>query len=334
MPEDLFVPAFFYVSEFCDNQVVTSLSQQIKQKAFEIGFDKIGIVPAEFSETEFDRLQNWLGKGFQAEMRWMEREPEKRINPKIYFPEAESVIAVALNYYTAHTHENDSSKGKISRYAWGDDYHDIMREKLRELFDWIKTEIPHATAKICADIQPVSDKMWAVKSGIGWMGKHSNVITGEFGSWVFLGEILIDVKLDYDRYVEPDRCGSCTACLDACPTNAIVAPYMVDSNLCLSYATIESRAPEFPEHITENLNGWLYGCDICQDVCPWNRFQKPSEEPGFEPRTDNISPDLSEILSLTQEQYTEKFRGSAMKRAKLGGLKRNAAALVKADKKI
>lgn len=322
--------SFFPV--FVDNFRVTSLTQKIKEKAFEIGFHKIGIVPAKPLETEKTRLAEWLEKGFHAEMRWMEREPEKRADPRIYYPAAKSVIAFALNYYTPHEHEESDEKGKVSRYAWGDDYHDVLQEKLRRLLSWIKEEIAEADGKICADIQPVMDKAWAVRAGLGWIGKHSNLITKDYGSWVFLGEILLNLELEYDSFIEADHCGNCTACLDACPTNAIVKPYLVDSNRCLSYATIELRAPQLPNDIVKDLNGWLYGCDICQDVCPWNRFQKPADEQRFEPREGNVSADLKEILSLSHEDYVKKFRGSAMKRTKLSGLQRNASALSKNPK--
>lgn len=305
-----------------------SLTERIKEKALEIGFHKIGIVRAESLTYEKEHLIEWLNSNYNAEMKWLEREPEKRTDPKLIFPEAKSLIAVALNYYTPHQHEDDPNKGKVSRYAWGDDYHNIMQEKLRELLGWIKSEIPEAEGKICCDIQPIMDKAWAVRAGLGWIGKHSNVITKEFGSWVFLGEVILNLELDYDEFIEPDHCGNCTACLDACPTDAIIQPYLVDSKLCLSYATIELRSPKLPNDIVENLDGWLYGCDICQEVCPWNRFQKPTEEERFEPRKDNVTPDLNEILSLSHDEYVERFRGSAMKRAKVSGLQRNAQALL------
>jgi epoxyqueuosine reductase len=172
------------------------------------------------------------------------------------------------------------------------------------------------------------DKAWAQRAGLGWIGKHSNLITREMGSWVFLGEIVLNLELQADAPETTDFCGTCTMCLDACPTNAIIAPRIVDSNRCISYVTIESRGPEFPDEISQNLNGWLYGCDTCQDVCPWNRFEKPSEEERFEPRPNNVSPDLAEILNLSPEKYAERFRRSPMKRAKLGGLQRNAHALL------
>lgn len=295
----------------------------------EIGFDKIGIVPAEALPDEERRLKEWLESDYHGEMRWMEREPEKRAHPRILFPGAKTVIVVALNYYTPSQHEDSAEKGKVSRYAWGDDYHDVVKAKLRELLSFIKELIPAVNGKICVDTAPMMDKAWAVRAGIGWMGKHSNVITKEFGSWFFIGEILLDVELGYDAENVPDHCGTCTACLDVCPTQAIVAPFIVDSKRCISYATIELRDPDLPGHIADNLNGWLYGCDICQDVCPWNRFEQETTEPGFQPRAGNVSASLDEILDLTHEQYAERFRRSAMKRTKLSGLQRNARALAK-----
>ncbi len=306
---------------------MNNLTKKIKEKASEIGLDKIGIVRAEPLASERERLSEWLARGFHGEMRWMERESEKRTDPRMIFPQAESIIVAAVNYFTPHKHSESAEKGKISRYAWGDDYHDIVRGKLGELLQFIKDNEPQAEGKICVDTTPVMDKAWAVKAGLGWLGKHSNLITKDLGSWVFIGEIMLNLDLEYDSDIVEDHCGTCTACLDACPTGAIVEPYLVDSNRCISYATIELRAPEIPHNIAENLEGWLYGCDICQDVCPWNRFEKPTAEAGFEPRPDNISPDLNKIIEMGHDEYVEKFRRSAIKRAKLGGLKRNAETL-------
>ena len=306
----------------------SSFTSEIKSKAIELGFDKVGIVRAEPLKEEGVKLQTWLNNGFNAEMKWLEREPEKRSDPRILFPGAKSLIVLAMNYYTPHKHEDDPEKGKISRYAWGDDYHDLIKDKLWEFLGWIQDEIPEAKGKVCVDTAPIMDKAWAVKAGIGWQGKHSNVISKEFGSWFFIGEILLDLELEYETVEVEDHCGSCTACLDACPTDAIVAPYLVDSKRCLSYATIELRSPNLPPEITENIEGWLYGCDICQDVCPWNRFEKPTDESKFQPRPGNVSADLYEILSLSPEEYAARFRRSAIKRTKLHGLKRNAKAIL------
>ncbi len=265
-------------------------------------------------------------------MAWMEREPEKRSDPKLLFPEARSVIVLALNYYTPHEHGDDPATGKITRYAWGDDYHDVVMEKLSALLAWIKLENPTAEGKLCVDTAPIMDKAWAVRAGLGWLGKHSNVITKEFGSWIFIGEILLNLDLEYETETVLDHCGTCTACLDACPTSAIVEPYVVDSKKCISYATIELRTETLPTGIAENLNGWIYGCDICQDICPWNRFEKPTGEARFAPRAGETSVNLNAVESLTPENYVERFRGSAVKRAKLSGLQRNAKTLKMYDK--
>ena len=302
-------------------------TERVKAKAFEFGFDKVGIAEAEALNEEGEKLKEWLARNYHGERKWMEREPDKRANPELLFPGAKSLIVVALNYYTPHKHGDDPKTGKVSRYAWGDDYHDVVKEKLWELLDWIRQEIPEAEGKVCVDTAPIMDKAWAVRAGLGWLGKHTNVITKEFGSWVFIGEILLNLELQYETEIVEDHCGSCTACIDACPTDAIVEQFLVDSNACLSYATIELRSPNLPLEISENLEGWLYGCDICQDVCPWNRFEQPTTESRFEPRKNNVSPDLEEILSLTQEDYSQRFSRSAMKRTKLAGLKRNAKAL-------
>ena len=304
------------------------LSTRIKERARELGFHKVGIVPASALTQEGARLSEWLKQGLHGEMRWMERDPEQRTDPCLLFPEARSVIVVALNYYTPNRHEDDRATGKISRYAWGDDYHDVVGEKLKMLLAWIKEEWPEAEGKTCVDIQPVMDKAWAVRAGLGWIGKHSNLITKDYGSWVFLGELLLNLELEYDYAGVEDHCGSCTLCIEACPTGAIREPYVVDSNRCISYATIELRQPEIPLEISANMQGWLYGCDICQDVCPWNRFEQPTDEERFEPREGSVNANLPEILSMTQEAYSERFHKSAIKRAKLAGLKRNARALI------
>jgi len=303
------------------------LAQHIKDRALFEGFNKVGIVGAQALEAEGRRLNEWLARGFHGEMSWMARDVHKRIDPREIFPQARSVVVVALNYFTPHQHQQSPAVGKVSRYAWGDDYHDVVKEKLSSLLSWVREQEPHAEGKVCVDIQPVMDKAWAVRAGLGWLGKHSNVITPEHGSWVFIGELLLNLDLDCDTVQVDDHCGTCTLCIDACPTKAITEPYVVDSNKCISYATIELRAPELPREIEENLSGWLYGCDICQDVCPWNRFEETTAEARFAPREGNINADLDDIMDLTPETYAARFRGSAMKRAKLAGLQRNARAL-------
>jgi epoxyqueuosine reductase len=262
-----------------------------------------------------------------GEMRWMEREPEKRTDPRLILPEVRSVVSVALNYFTPAQHEVSAERGKISRYAWGDDYHDVMKQKLHSLLSWVLQERPHAKGKVCVDTAPIMDKAWAVRAGLGWIGKSSNLITKDFGSWVFLGEVLLSIDLEPDIEIVDDHCGSCTACIDACPTGAITEPYVIDSTACISYATIELRAEHLPSNIADNLSGWLYGCDICQDVCPWNRFERSTDDHSFQPREAETSINLDTVLDFTPEEYAARFRRSAMKRAKLAGLKRNAAAL-------
>ncbi len=304
-----------------------ALSKAIKEQARAIGFDMVGIVRAESLSTEAERLFEWLARGCQGEMRWMARDPALRVDPRKLFPEARSVVVVALNYYTPEPHAEDSQTGKVSRYAWGDDYHDVVGSRLHSFLNWIKAQTPAAEGKVCVDIQPMMDKAWAARAGLGWIGKHTNLITREFGSWVFLGELLLNLELEYDSEQVEDHCGSCTLCIDACPTDAIAEPYVVDSNRCISYATIELRAPEIPQEIAGKMEGWLYGCDICQEVCPWNRFEEITSEARFQPRPGNVNVDLSEIIELTPETYAERFRHSAMKRAKLAGLQRNARAL-------
>jgi len=300
----------------------------LKERALSEGFEKVGIVPAERLDGAHNRLLEWLGRGYHGQMAWMARDPEMRTDPRRLFPAARSVVVVAKNYCTAARHTDDPETGKVSRYAWGDDYHEVVGSRLRSLLAWIKEEIPQAEGKVCIDIQPMMDKAWAARAGLGWIGKHTNLITTEYGSWVFVGELLLNIELEYDNELVADHCGSCTLCIDACPTSAISEPYVVDSNKCISYATIELRDAKLPNNVADNLEGWLYGCDICQDVCPWNRFEQNTDESRFQPREGNVNIDLADVLELTTATYAERFRGSAMKRAKLAGLQRNARTLL------
>ena len=298
----------------------SELTHALTRRARELGFDKVGIAPAGPLADEGARLGEWLGRGYQATMGWMERTAGKRADPSLHLPSVRSVVCVAANYYTPHRHEGAPGTGKVSRYAWGDDYHDVVGDRLRELLAWLREQVPGLEAKIAVDSSPVMDKVWAERAGLGWIGKHTNVITRDLGSWVFLGELLVSIELDPDEERVPDLCGSCTACLDACPTGAIVEPYVVDSNRCISYLTIELRDDE----IAETTAGWLYGCDICQDVCPWNRFRCESAEPRYAPRPGLVEPRLDEIASMSQEEFSARFRRSPIKRTKLRGLVRNA----------
>ncbi|HVS80889.1 MAG TPA: tRNA epoxyqueuosine(34) reductase QueG [Pyrinomonadaceae bacterium] len=313
--------------ELPDRARRTEAADRIKARALQLGFHKVGIARADALSPEHARLKEWLARGYQGEMGWMARDPEQRADPRKIFPDARSVVVVASNYYTPHAHSDHPDTGKVSRYAWGDDYHEVVGEKLRALLKWIKSQWREAEGKVCVDIQPIMDKAWAQRAGLGWIGKHTNLITEECGSWVFIGELLLSLDLEYEHDQVVDQCGSCTLCIDACPTGAIVEPYVLDSTLCISHATIESRAPEMREDVAAHLEDWLYGCDICQDVCPWNQMTPTTTEPRFEPREGNINADLSELLQLIPDTYAARFRQSAMKRAKLSGLQRNARAL-------
>ncbi|MEX2190553.1 MAG: tRNA epoxyqueuosine(34) reductase QueG [Bacteroidota bacterium] len=306
--------------------LTANLTERVKQKALESGFASVGIARAEVCSSEYEHLTEWLRRGYQGSMSWMERNGPKREDPSQIIPNARSVVSVAMNYYTDTRHSGDPEHGKISRYAWGDDYHAVMEKHLDMLVAFLEKEVPGSNSRRYVDTGPVMDKAWAVRAGLGWLGKHTNVITKEYGSWVFLGEIITDIKLDVDQPIE-DFCGTCTACLDACPTGAIVEPYLVDSNKCISYLTIEHRGP-IDESLKPQFENWVYGCDICQDVCPWNRFQKATTHEAFQARPDNIAPPLEDLTAITKEEFSRRFKRSPIKRTKLEGLRRNAKAVL------
>lgn len=308
-----------------------TISEQIKAQALSLGFSKVGIARAEPLTEEAAHLRTWLDRGNHATMDWIARNFEKRVDPSTVVSGAKSVIAVALNYYTEVEHSRNPESGKISRYAWGDDYHDIVTEKLRIFHSWLQREFSGYDGRYYVDTGPVMDKVWAQRSGIGWIGKHTNVITQDIGSWVFLGEIITTLELEPDAPAT-DHCGTCTLCIEACPTDAITEPYVVDSHLCLSYLTIEHRG-EIKGKVTDQFDGWIYGCDICQDVCPWNeKFSVATDEKRFEPREWNVAPKLEEWKNMSQEEFSAKFKGSPMKRTKREGLVRNVKVVL--DKKL
>ncbi len=305
-----------------------SFTSEIKEYAKELGIHKIGITNVTPLDEDGKKLKEWLARGYHGSMDWMNRNIEKRIDIKNILPDAVSVISVALNYYTPHAHKSTTDTGKISRYAWGDDYHDILTPKLYKLLEWIKNKFPTAEGKVYVDTGPVLEKIWAQKAGIGWQGKHTNIISKEYGSWIFLGEIIINIELEYD-VPALDHCGTCMLCIDACPTDAITEPYVLDAAKCISYLTIEHKGA-IDSSLAHQFDGWLYGCDICQDVCPWNhKFSEPTNVVQFEPREKNIQPTLEEIENLTEDNFKKKYKGSAMKRTKLVGLQRNANMLKK-----
>jgi epoxyqueuosine reductase len=263
-------------------------------------------------------------------MDYMARNFEKRIDVKNILPDARSVISLAVNYYTEHHHKNGEGLGKVSRYAWGKDYHLVLWEKLELLEEELKKIDPEFNSLSYVDTGPVMDKAWAVSSGIGWLGKHTNIITNELGSWVFLGTIITNCKFVYNEPVS-DFCGTCTACIDACPTKAIVDNYLVDANKCISFLTIENKE-DIPDNFKNQFDGWLFGCDICQDVCPWNKkLSALSNEKDFYPR-GNKEIELSEVIEMSQDQFKVRFETSPVKRTKLSGLKRNAEYLIRATR--
>lgn len=297
------------------------LTRWIKNKAFEIGFSKIGIAPCEPLKEEGEHLVEWLRRKYHGEMKWMEEKKEVRIDPRKILPSAKSILSVAYNYYVPIAHADDDEHGKISRYAWGKDYHTVVKEKLIELLQHIQTRVPECEGKVYVDTGPVMEKAWAMRAGIGWIGKNTNILTREYGSWVFLGEILLNLELEYDTPAT-DFCGTCTACIQACPTQALVNAYVLDATRCISYLTIEQKG-EIPPKLGENFRNWVFGCDICQDVCPWNRFAKPTTEESFYPSPQNIAPLLVELAAITEEEFSRRFKGTPVKRAKYSGFLRN-----------
>lgn len=299
------------------NRVHTT--QQIKAEAKRLGFLSCGIAKAGFLEAEAPRLERWLKKGFQGEMNYMENHFDKRLDPTLLVDGAKSVISLLLNYYPEHTQNPESYQ--ISKYAYGQDYHFVIKDKLKELLHFIQNEIGEVNGRAFVDSAPVLDKAWAAKSGLGWIGKNANLITQKTGSFYFIAELIVDLELDYDTPTT-DHCGTCTACIDACPTQAIVAPYVVDGSKCISYFTIELK-DQLPAEMKGTWNDWMFGCDVCQDVCPWNRFAKPHQEPAFNPHPDLLQFTKKDWEEITEETFRKVFKNSAVKRTKFEGLQRN-----------
>jgi epoxyqueuosine reductase len=298
------------------------LTQEIKEQARSLGFDAIGVAPIEAVPGEL--LQIWLARQFHGEMSYMQRTAEKRADPTQVLPGVRSMISLSLNYL--HSYQlpyGEPERGAISRYASGEDYHDVLTKRLEQLLARIKELSPQAEGKIYVDTGPVMDKHWAAHSGVGWLGKHTNVLSREAGSWFFLGEILLNLDLEYDVPGE-DFCGSCTRCIDACPTDAITEPYVLDSRRCISYLTIELRE-DIPEEFRSSMDNLIFGCDICQDVCPWNDKVPQSSVEEFQPREGNRAPDLTELSRLSAEDFSQRYRKSPIKRAKWRGFMRNVA---------
>ena len=294
-------------------------SKLIKAEAKRLGFLSCGISKAGFLEEEAPRLENWLNQNHHGEMKYMENHFDKRLNPTLLVDDAKSVISLLLNYYPSETQSSDSYK--ISKYAYGEDYHFVIKEKLKELLQTIQTEIGEVSGRAFVDSAPVLDKAWAAKSGLGWIGKNSNLLTQQVGSFYFIAELVVDLDLEYD-YATTDHCGTCTACIDACPTEAIVSPYVVDGSKCISYFTIELKE-NIPQEMKGKMDDWIFGCDVCQDVCPWNRFSKSHNEPLFNPNPELLSMTKKDWEEITEDTFKKVFKNSAVKRTKLDGLKRN-----------
>ncbi|MGE5655372.1 MAG: tRNA epoxyqueuosine(34) reductase QueG [Actinomycetota bacterium] len=300
-------------------------SAEIKQKALELGFHKVAIASVgEEIIPEVQKLQAWLERGDQAEMAWMAN--PKRQNIRLVMPEVQSTICVALNYYTPHQRPEHPESAKISRYGWGRDYHKVLHKKLKVLANWLQELGEGIQARYYADTGPIQDKVWAQRAGIGWIAKNGNVIAREYGSWIFLGEVLTNLELTPDQ-PHPQHCGTCTRCIDACPTDAITEPFVVNANRCIAYHTIENRAENLPAEIASSLQGWVAGCDICQDVCPWNqRFAKETDVAEFQPNPENIAPTLAELAEISEAEWNRRFTASALRRIKPEMWRRNARA--------
>jgi epoxyqueuosine reductase len=299
----------------------TIYSQLIKQEAQKLGFLFCGISKAEFLEEEAPRLEAWLNKNMHGEMQYMENHFDKRLDPRLLVDGAKSVISLGINYFT-NNQQDDPSAPKISKYAYGMDYHTVIKDKLRQLLQIINEKIGEVDGRAFVDSAPVLDKAWAKKAGMGWIGKNSNLLNKKAGSFFFLAELIIDLELEYDVAPTADHCGTCTNCIDACPTDAIVGPYVVDGSRCISYLTIELKN-EIPQEFKGKMDNWMFGCDVCQDVCPWNRFSVLNTEPAFTPHPELLGLKAVDWQEITQDIFQKVFKNSAVKRTKFTGLKRN-----------
>lgn len=296
-------------------------TKMIKNWAEELGFMFCGIAKADFLVDEAPKLEAWLKKGFHGEMQYMENYFDKRLDPRLLVDGAKSVISFALNYYT-DAQQSDPDAPKISKYAYGADYHEVIKDKLKQLLQLIHQNIGEVSGRGFVDSAPVLDKAWAKKAGLGWVGKNTNLISKKTGSFFFLAELIVDLELEYDVAPTADHCGTCTRCIDACPTDAIVGPYIVDGSKCISYLTIELKN-EIPAAFKDKMDGWMFGCDVCQDVCPWNRFSVLHQQPAFEPHPDLLGMNKHDWQEITEDVFQKIFKKSAVKRTKFTGLKRN-----------
>jgi epoxyqueuosine reductase len=297
------------------------IRQRLHDRALELGFSLFGVSRADSEPDLRDRLFQWLTRGYHASMAWMARNAERRADPQKVLPGAQSIISVAINYYHPEQHDEECGALKVSRYAWGDDYHTLVAERLEALRQTLEELLPGTRSLTYVDTGPLLEKAIAQRAGLGWIGKNACLITRDFGSWVFLGEIITTAELPPDL-PHTDFCGSCSRCLEACPTEAFAAPYVLDANRCISYWTIEHRG-EIPEELSSQFDGWIFGCDICQDVCPWNKFSRPSPEPAFAPLPERRRPPGPRWSSLSPEAFRAEFANSPILRARAEGLARN-----------
>lgn len=296
-------------------------TQFIKKEAKRLGFDFCGISKAGFLEEEAPRLEKWLKESMHGQMKYMENYFDKRLNPKLLVDDAKSVISLLYNYYPSEQQIEEAPK--ISKYSFGKDYHEVIKTKLNEFLQSIKIKIGNINGRAFVDSAPVMDKAWAAKGGLGWVGKNSNLINKQQGSFFFIAELIIDVELVYDGPLK-DYCGTCTRCIDACPTDAIVSPYTIDGSKCISYLTIELKE-SIPTEFKSKMDNWIFGCDVCQDVCPWNRFSKEHQEPLFKSQNGLLNYTETDWQEITEVTFNLIFKQSAIKRTKFKGLKRNIA---------
>ncbi len=305
---------------------IHTYTKEFKQKALELGFVDVGISKADFLESEAPKLENWLNQNYHGQMAYMANHFDKRLDPRLLVDGAKSVVSLLYNYFPAQEY-NKSAPIKVSKYAYGEDYHVVVKDKLFELMNWIQEEIGEVSGRVFVDSAPVLERAWAAKSGLGWIGKNGNLITKKKGSFHFLAELIVDVEFSYDSALATNHCGSCTACIDACPTQAIVNPSIIDGSKCISYYTIELK-DAFNAN-TPEWNDWIFGCDVCQDVCPWNRFSAPTQETRFEPNEAISQFQPNDWKEITEEVFKKIFKKSPIMRTGYNGLKRNVDYITK-----
>ena len=304
-------------------------STQIREEALRLGFMACGFAKARFLEEEAPRLEQWLSNNYQGEMAWLANHFDKRLDPTKLVPGAKTVVSLLYNYYPEEQ-QKDSEAPKIAKYAYGQDYHFVLKSKLKDLLAFIQTEIGEVDGRVFVDSAPVMERKWAQEAGLGWQGKNTLLLNKKKGSFFFLAQLIIDLEVDYDDPIKTDHCGTCTRCIDACPTEAILAPNLLDASKCISYLTIELK-DSIPPQFEGQMENWAFGCDICQDVCPWNRFSSAHQEPAFKPQPDLLEMTSSDWHEMTEEVFRKVFKKSAVKRTKYAGLQRNLRFLKQAE---